>query len=674
MEAMSYAMVTKKNSDAGASHSTATTSSIASGLRISEVNDSFEQEADRVADQVISGRPPQHHWSLPVPSVGGALQRKCSCGGSGGSGGECEQCKQEKEDQTLQRKAAAPAPAGVAPPIVHEVLNSPGRRLDPDTRNFFEPRFGRDFSKVRIYADGEAAASARAVHARAYTVGPKIVFGTGEYRPQSEAGRRLIAHELAHTLQQRPMLARQPMEPPRDSPSPAPGGPSTLPQSPAAKTASSTSVPQLPARGPNPADCMKPLCQKISTLPTPTTDDKAVEMGNNWSKGALACVDGGAAASNASHSAEIAANEDGEISDEAKVLNDDFRQQKPRPGRRQDYVKNLLELCQHKQREVYLEFFYNVIFENPARATPKWGYNPDWDQVDAALSELPIEATWGNPRLLRFNRAACHPDDVDKTTGQCKTSGKLTGGETSPPTGGVNQITVFDAGVGQSPYSRSKSLRLPATSQTIRHEVGHVIDQLLSPADRNDFFENIVHWHIYPWDWIMAHGTGVPKEWQNERNRLIADTGINDSQLDTWLNGLAPQAPVTVKGMVYFKRPIGSQSFELNAFPQDQVPQGVEFEYARTSHEDYFAELYTLAVSRPEFLSSALPPEQSAWLRRVVFHTPEDPKALAKQAALAEPELTEFLVRGSKLYTREQLEALLNEILIRKSNPGSQMG
>ncbi|MDQ5838620.1 MAG: DUF4157 domain-containing protein, partial [Acidobacteriota bacterium] len=89
-----------------------------------------------------------------------------------------------------------------APPVVHEVLGSPGQPLDPRARTFFEARFGHDFSHVRVHADEKAAASARAVGAVAYTVGPDIVFESGQYKPGSLKGRWLLAHELAHVAQQ----------------------------------------------------------------------------------------------------------------------------------------------------------------------------------------------------------------------------------------------------------------------------------------------------------------------------------------------------------------------------------------------------------------------------------------------------------------------------------------
>jgi hypothetical protein len=85
---------------------------------------------------------------------------------------------------------------------VAATLRQSGRALDPAARAFLEPRFGIDFSAVRIHTDSQAAASARAINARAYTVGSDVVFDTGEYAPHSDSGRRLLAHELAHVVQQ----------------------------------------------------------------------------------------------------------------------------------------------------------------------------------------------------------------------------------------------------------------------------------------------------------------------------------------------------------------------------------------------------------------------------------------------------------------------------------------
>ncbi len=127
----------------------------------------------------------------------GLLQRKCACGGSSGLGGDCEDCA----TGSLQRKATGMSAPKLVPPVVHEVLRSSGEPLDSATRAFMEGRFGHDFSRVRIHSDAQAAESARAVSAQAYTVGQHVVFGRDKY--PAEFGSRLLAHELAHVVQQR---------------------------------------------------------------------------------------------------------------------------------------------------------------------------------------------------------------------------------------------------------------------------------------------------------------------------------------------------------------------------------------------------------------------------------------------------------------------------------------
>jgi hypothetical protein len=113
------------------------------------------------------------------------LQRKCD-----GGGGCCSDCDKKK----LQREAIGPSPQRV-PPIVHDVLRSPGQPLDRGTRAAMESRFDHDFSRVRLHRDERAAQSAAAVGARAYTVGANVVLGRN-------ADRDTLAHELAHTIQQ----------------------------------------------------------------------------------------------------------------------------------------------------------------------------------------------------------------------------------------------------------------------------------------------------------------------------------------------------------------------------------------------------------------------------------------------------------------------------------------
>lgn len=128
------------------------------------------------------------------------LQRKCACGGTPGPDGECAECRQKR--LALQRFATNQTEPAAVPPIVREVLHSPGQPLDPTTRTFMEARLGHDFGQVRVHNDAQAGESARVVNALAYTVGRNIVFGPRQYTPGTTAGRQLLAHELAHVVHQ----------------------------------------------------------------------------------------------------------------------------------------------------------------------------------------------------------------------------------------------------------------------------------------------------------------------------------------------------------------------------------------------------------------------------------------------------------------------------------------
>lgn len=138
-------------------------------------------------------------------AVSGILQRKCDCGQHTMGGGQCDECG--KTPQSIQRATRSSElgtrNAGGVPPIVHEVLRSPGQPLDAGSRAYFEQRFGQDFSHVRVHTAPRAAESARAINALAYTAGRNIVFEGGQYNPESAQGRQLLAHELAHVVQQK---------------------------------------------------------------------------------------------------------------------------------------------------------------------------------------------------------------------------------------------------------------------------------------------------------------------------------------------------------------------------------------------------------------------------------------------------------------------------------------
>jgi hypothetical protein len=149
-------------------------------LTINQPGDKYEQEADRIAEEVM--RMPD-----PVP------QRKCI---------NCD----EDEEEVLQAKRSTGQVTATQDqdmtPLVQKVLRSPGQPLDNDTREFMESRFEYDFSKVRVHANTQASESAMALNARAYTVRQNIVFKEGEYKPRMAKGRELLAHELVHVMQQ----------------------------------------------------------------------------------------------------------------------------------------------------------------------------------------------------------------------------------------------------------------------------------------------------------------------------------------------------------------------------------------------------------------------------------------------------------------------------------------
>jgi hypothetical protein len=128
------------------------------------------------------------------------LQRKCACSSTSETGGECEQCKKRRLDRkrSLDREKLS-----LVPPIVYDVLRTPGDPLDATTRALMESRFGHDFSKVRVHTSSLATTSARSIDAAAYTVGNHIAFDAREYSPQGTRGLRLLAHELMHVIQQR---------------------------------------------------------------------------------------------------------------------------------------------------------------------------------------------------------------------------------------------------------------------------------------------------------------------------------------------------------------------------------------------------------------------------------------------------------------------------------------
>lgn len=166
-------------------------------LEVSQPGDRFEDEAERTAEQVMQSPERDAATQPPVISRMPAAEEETSLSRM------CADCAEEKED-AVQRTVGAPEAeiADSAAEDIQRLRNSSGEKLPESERAFFERRFGRDFSQVRLHTGDAAERAARAVNARAFTVGRDIVFGKGQFQPGTREGRRLLAHELTHTVQQ----------------------------------------------------------------------------------------------------------------------------------------------------------------------------------------------------------------------------------------------------------------------------------------------------------------------------------------------------------------------------------------------------------------------------------------------------------------------------------------
>jgi len=164
-------------------------------LRIRQPGDMYEQEADRVADAVMQRQVDEEEeeetlQSKPlVNQITSLVQR---------------QVEPEEEEEELQAKATSGRISEVNSNLELHIqsFKGGGQSLSENDRAFFEPRFGRDFSQVRVHTGTQAAEAARAVNARAFTVGHDVVFGQGKYNSETSGGKRLLSHELAHVVQQ----------------------------------------------------------------------------------------------------------------------------------------------------------------------------------------------------------------------------------------------------------------------------------------------------------------------------------------------------------------------------------------------------------------------------------------------------------------------------------------
>lgn len=201
-------------------------------LTVSQPNDPYEKEADHISDQVMSipdtSMQPQpieeEYEGLQPKSNEQTLQRQAEhekeeeeeedeeekpiqtkfIGGAITSFQKHSVQRQPIEEELIQPEGNTGMASQVTPRVAHDInsMKGKGQPLSASERAFFEPRFGKDFSSVRVHTDNRAAHTAHSINASAFTLGRDVVFGAGQYSPSSSSGRSLLAHELTHVVQQ----------------------------------------------------------------------------------------------------------------------------------------------------------------------------------------------------------------------------------------------------------------------------------------------------------------------------------------------------------------------------------------------------------------------------------------------------------------------------------------
>lgn len=235
-------------------------------LKIGRSNDKFEQEADRVAEQVMRMPDSSGEVNRDISSVDEAPSVQCL---TPDNEKQARRQPEEEEEELLQLKAMPGQISEVSPAIEASItsLLSGGRPLSQSVRAFFESRFESGFSRVRVHDDAYAANVARSINARAFTLGQHIVFAAGEYAPDATPGRRLLAHELTHVVQQ------------NRNPKPHPQG---LVQDKIATH--QTSVQRSPARGVDPTGTQRAtqtLAPQIFSVPELENEQRVQRNGDN---------------------------------------------------------------------------------------------------------------------------------------------------------------------------------------------------------------------------------------------------------------------------------------------------------------------------------------------------------------------------------------------------------
>jgi len=183
-------------------------------LTVDQTDDRYEQEADRVAEMAAGNGSAALPQLTPLTV---ASTRRCACDGAVATDGQCAICRQKR--LALQGKGRDGAvDAQAADQVEYSLGQKHGQSIPDNERHFFEARFQQDFSGVSIHTGQEAAESSSRLHARAFTVGEDIAFAPGEYAPDTPEGRKLLAHELTHVVQQRGDSGLRIQRQPKDKP------------------------------------------------------------------------------------------------------------------------------------------------------------------------------------------------------------------------------------------------------------------------------------------------------------------------------------------------------------------------------------------------------------------------------------------------------------------------
>jgi hypothetical protein len=338
----------------------------------------------------------------------------------------------------------------------------------------------------------------------------------------------------------------------------------------------------------------------------------------DWEAAIRACLRTVRIPATATFGAEILRRTDPEIADDVEDIRTRYRLLSPAAQSVAWFVYEAQWACNRRVRELEIEYRFNVVFEN-RRGHPQWGDKPLWPEVIAALEAVPEEHLShrrGATQPMVFRRLAVDP--AATTAAQAAT----VAGRTHPARG---EIEIYDPGVGSAPYM----LGIPRTSWATRHEVGHSVEPLVDPAEKQRFKEQIVGWRDYSWDWIsnpkirptpICDPAHAPL--QAEACELCWELGFlgpalacDAAALDAFL------AKVDTAEQVRGDRTYRRDAHFMASFVTVNVPSLPEFTYARTNFGDYFAEVYMFALSRPEWLHLVLPAAQTSWLKEHVFST-----------------------------------------------------